>query len=544
MHRTKLKIRAVGALILLGFAAVAGAAPNEEAKSLDELRNTLINLLQGLVERGVLTREQAQKMVQDAQARAQADATAAAAQEKEEESAVRVPYVPEVVKNEIRTAVASDLSQQVTRDVLDAARNQGWAVPGALPEWVRRMRWYGDIRLRGEGDLFASDNAPNSYLDFQKVNDSGGIGKAGLNALANVTEDRDRLRLRMRLGFEDNLGANWKMGARLATGALNDPISTNLTLGSYGQRGAIGLDQAWIDARFASQRGTSRFGFTGGRMANPFFTASELVYDQDLSFDGVATSYRYLFHKTDLTEHTLFATAGAFPLQEIELSSHDKWLVGGQLGLDLKYALGSRTRLAASWYRFIDTAGQLNAFQSNLLDYTAPQIIRRGNTVFDIRNDNDSSTNLYALAADYTLANASLVHDWAIGTRYRVTLAGDYVRNIGYSEQKILERTGAHVAERSTGYQSEISFGSSSMAVPHAWRAAFGYRHVERDAVLDAFTDSDFRLGGTDTKGYTLGFDFTFAPNVQARLRYLSGSEIDGPPFAVDVLQLDLTASF
>ncbi len=62
--------------------------------------------------------------------------------------------------------------------------------------------------------------------------------------------------------------------------------------------------------------------------------------------------------------------------------------------------------------------------------------------------------------------------------------------------------------------------------------------------MLDAFADSDFRLGGTDVEGFIIGGDYAFNEKVAARLRYLSGNEIDGAPFGVDTVQLDLTASF
>jgi hypothetical protein len=67
---------------------------------------------------------------------------------------------------------------------------------------------------------------------------------------------------------------------------------------------------------------------------------------------------------------------------------------------------------------------------------------------------------------------------------------------------------------------------------------------LQRDAVLDGFTDSDFRLGGTDVQGYFIGADYVVNPRIQARLRYLSGNEIDGPPLGIDTVQLDLNASF
>jgi polyhydroxyalkanoate synthesis regulator phasin len=543
MHRISLISRAVAVAVLCGCASIASAAADTEARSLNELRNTVVNLLQGLVERGVITREQAAKMVQDAQGKAQTDAAAVAAQEAAEAGAVRVPYVPQIVKDEIRKQVAADLSTQVTKEVVEAAQSEGWGVPAALPDWAKRMRWYGDMRVRGQGDLFASDNIPNTYLDFQRINAAGGIGKAGLAAFTNTTEDRKRMRARLRFGFETNLGYGWTMGARLTSGSLNDPISTNQTLGNSGFRYQLGVDMAYIDWTGNSSTGRQTLGVSAGRIRNPWFTASDLVYDQDLMFDGVAANYRLGLMRDDPYAHFVFLTVGAFPLQEVELAS-DKWMLGGQTGLDWKFAGGSRLRVGAGYYEFRNTAGQRNAFESNLLDFTAPQSLRQGNTVFNIRNDNDPNTDLFALAADYKLANLSVAYDWRVATAYKVSLAGDYVKNIGYDEAKILARTGYAVGKRDVGYQAEIAFGSANMAQTHAWRAALGYRYLERDAVLDAFTDSDFRLGGTDVKGYTIGFDYSVTPKVMARLRYLSGNEIDGPPLGIDVLQLDLNASF
>jgi polyhydroxyalkanoate synthesis regulator phasin len=537
-----IRVAACVSLILAGGSAAQAAS--SEAQSLNELRNTVVNLLQGLVDRGVLTREQAEQMVRDAQTKAQADAATTAATEAAEANAVRVPYVPEVVREELRKQVAAELGEQVTRDVKEAALNEGWGSPAALPDWARRMRWYGDMRVRGQDDIFASDNIANAYRDFQRINEAGGFTRAGQSAYMNVTEDRDRLRLRLRLGFETVLGYGWTMGARVATGSLRDPISTNQTLGSSNFRHQLGLDLAYIDYAHSSRTGRHTVGFSGGRLRNPFYTATDLVYDQDLTFDGLASTYRLGLNRDDPTGRNVYVTAGAFPLQEVELSSRDKWLMGGQLGLDWKLEDSSRIRLAASYYNFRRIAGQRNLFDSNLLDFTAPQYLRQGNTVFDIRNDNDGTTNLYALAADYKLVNASLLFDKRLGTGYRATLAADYVRNIGYDVDAILARTGTAVPERSIGYQAEVGFGTVQMNRARAWRAAVGYRYLQRDAVLDSFTDSDFRLGGTDTKGYYITLDYGFTPMVMGRIKYLSANELDGPPLGIDVLQIDLTASF
>ena len=539
---TRASLAALAAALLSSTPSFAAEAAGGQ-RGFEELRNTVINLLQGLVERGVISREQAAQMVKDAQAKAEADTDKAVAQARAEEGAVRVPFVPEIVKQEIRRQVAADLGKEVTGNVIDAAKSEGWGVPASLPDWVKRMTWSGDIRVRGQGDLFARDNLPNSYIDFQKVNDAGGIGKAGVNAFLNTSENRQRMRARLRFGFETNLGSGWTLGTRMTTGNLKDPVSTNQTLGNMGARYQTGFDLAYLQWSGNSDTGRQVLTVSGGRIRNPFATATDLVFDQDLNFEGVAATYRLGMMRDDPYAHYVYLTAGAFPLQESELT-RDKWLFGGQTGLDWKFSGGSRLRLGGGYYQYKNVAGQRNALDSTLLDYTAPTWLQRGNTLFDIRNDSDPNTNLFALAADYRLANASAAFDWRISTAYRVSLNADYVRNIGYDAARVRARTGFAVPPRINGYQGEVAFGSAVMAEANAWRVAVGYRYVQRDAVLDGFTDSDFHLGGTDARGYTLGIDYGLTRRVMARLRYLSANEIDGPPLGIDVVQLDFNASF
>lgn len=531
---------AAAAVPSLAAAAEPGTA--SEAQALGELRNTVVNLLQGLVERGVLTREQAQQMVRAAQQKAAADVAAEAKVAEDESNAVRVPYVPEIVKEEIRRQVAADLGDEVTKNVIDNAHSEGWGIAGSMPDWVRRVRLTGDVRVRAQGDFFANDNVTNAYVDFMNVNDKGGIGRAGAGAFINTTEERERLRARLRFGFEANLGYGWSLGARIASGNLRDPVSTNQTLGNMGARYQTGVDLAYVEWAGATDTVRHSADVLAGRIRNPF-VSSDLVFDQDLTFEGIAASYRLGLMRDDHFSHYAYVTLGAFPLQEVELAA-DKWLVGGQLGIDWKFSGGSRARAGAAIYDFRNVSGVRNTFETNLTDYTAPLWMQRGNTLFDIRNDDDSNTNLFALAGEYRVVELTAGFDWRVASAYRVSISGSAVRNVGFDAADVRSRANLVVDERVDGYQGEIGFGSVNMAQRHAWRASFGYRYLQRDAVLDAFTDSDFRLGGTDVKGYFISGEWSFTPRVSARLRYLSGSEIDGPPLGIDVLQIDLNASF
>ena len=93
------------ALSILAVAQAHAAAPDAEQRGLNELRNTVINLLQGLVEKGVLTRDQAQAMVESAQKKAATDADALAKAEEGAcmflvdlpDPAIRIEHVPNTI---------------------------------------------------------------------------------------------------------------------------------------------------------------------------------------------------------------------------------------------------------------------------------------------------------------------------------------------------------------------------------------------------------------------------------------------------------------
>jgi hypothetical protein len=100
------------------------------------------------------------------------------------------------------------------------------------------------------------------------------------------------------------------------------------------------------------------------------------------------------------------------------------------------------------------------------------------------------------------------------------------------------------VVPRTRGYELGASLGRLKVSSFGDWRFGLAYRYLERDAVLDAFTDSDFHLGGTDTKGYILTSDFGLGHSAFARVRYMSANAIDGAPLGIDVLHLDLVGQF
>jgi hypothetical protein len=547
----------VAVTLALAVPAAHAADAAAEQQSLDELRNTVINLLQALVDKGLLTREQAQALVKQAQDKAAADAArnAAAPPAPDEQNAVRVPYVPQIVKDEISRQVAAEVKPEVVQSVVAEAKSERWGVPGALPEWIARVHPFGDFTLRGQADMYGADNG--LVLDYNGINAAGGIGKDS-NPYLDSTENRDRLRVRARLGLEADLTPHLTSVVRLSTGSLTDPSSESPTLGDYGQRLSVGFDQAYVRWNSSVADTLSAVTAEGGRFDSPWYAPTELVYARDLQFEGLSSTGRLGFGSGGPDRSHVFLTLAAVPMLEVpDLISEDKWLYGAQLGTNLRFADGSRhLRLAAAYYDFLHVQGVRNTPDSTLTNVTAPAFIRYGNTVFDISNNTtDSTVNLFALASQFRLIDLAATYEVGFD-RYTVALTGEAVRNIGYNLAQIEALTQSTIpSPQNRAYVAEASFGDPTVLHFGEWRARVGYRYVQADAVIDAWTDADFHGGGTNAAGYYLWMDVGLATNTWLRARYLSGNEINangivepGPTgllrYGLDVLQVDLNTRF
>ena len=515
MNPTPLRLTATFSLVLLAFPAAA------QETDIDKVRAATAKLIGLLIEQGVLSRDKAEALLKEVATPAASPATGAATAGSAKASAnsgtVRVPYVPEFMRQEIKDELRAELTAQAARE--------GWAAPGSVPAWTRTITVDGDLRTRYQFDRFAADNAP--AISVTDTNRNRAI------SLLNTTENRHRLRVRARLGLTAVVDDNWSAGVRLTTGSTSDPTSSNQTLGVYGNRYTTAFDRAYI-----RYRNGDVVNVVAGRFGNPRF-GTDLLWATDLSFDGVAAQWT-----PQLGVSTRgFVTLAAMPVQEVELATADKWLLGGQLGATLAgsaHSVGAKVGLG--YYRYTNMVGKVNPAGSTINDFTAPQFAQKGNTYYNISSD--PTKPLLALASDYQLVNLVGQVDFPTIAGKRVMLTGDFVRNVGFKSAKVSQRVGLDVAAKVNAYHLRVAFGDPEIKARHDWQAFMAYKRVERDAVLDAFTDGDFHLGGTDAKGYILGGSYGLGKNTAVTLRYLSGDSISGPPLSIDVLQLDLNLRF
>ena len=385
---------------------------------------------------------------------------------------------------------------------------------------MKRIQWGGDIRLRYQGDFYDKNNA--ILLKPDKPTE-----------LMNTTQDRHRFRIRARLEAKAKVTDGVEVGARLSTGNESDPVSTNETLGDYFNRDGVVLDLAYLKWEPAPW-----FKAWAGRFRNPFYS-TELVWDEDLNLEGLA-----LRLSPQISQPLKgFLTVGAFPLREVEFSQQDKWLFAGQVGLRWEPSKNFKGILAGAYYEYVNTVGVLNdPARPGEKDYTAPLFQQKGNTLFDIDPGPGIKT---ALASAFREINVTGQIDIGVFDPIHIILYGDYVRNLGFDREDVARRTGvASVSDETDGYLVGLKVGHRSVRERMAWRAFVYYKYLEADAVIDAFTDSDFHLGGTNAKGWVLGGELGLAKNIWLRGRWLTADQISGPQFGLDVFQLDFNVAF
>ena len=567
-----MKTKILSLSVALVFALPMGMAhAASERESLEILRQTTINLIEGLVEQGVFTREKADAMIKAAEKKAAATAQAEA---QATPGRVRVQYVPEHVKNEIR--------EQIKQEVLAQAKTERWAEPNAIPSWLDSIKWEGDLRLRYQVDDFARDNTrPVDYVfasdeDYFSVGGPGGLGFGSadpnkltraadfsrVNSLGeptgNTTKNRERFRLRARLGLLAKVSDSWSGGIRLATGSATDRVSTNQTLGQDWNRYTMLVDRA-----FLKYDPVEWLTISGGRMPNPWFS-TDLVWDEDLNFEGMAASWKPVFDNGSIKP---FLTVGAFPIKEENPpASSGRWMHGVQAGTQWDANPNTRLKVGLAWYGFRDFEGRVESdasldpitFRPMATDYGqyeyGNRLRQKGNTLFRTNALADrGNASYWGLASKFRPLNLTASLDLAQFDPVHVILTADWVKNTAFDRKEILSRTQGRVDlkdGKSTGYQYKLTVGMPRLKDARDWQVSMAYRYLGSDAVVDAFTDSDFGGGGTNLKGYTLGFQYAVDRNAVVGLRWLSADQIDsfapgaGLKFSLDVLQADVNVRF
>jgi hypothetical protein len=565
------------AVVLVGGAVAAcGLLVPSPARADADADAKIARLLQLLVQKKIVSAKQAHELFQETEAvpktARNAEALTPAPPKKGE---IRVTYVPSFIRKQI--------ADEVRAQVMGEAQQEGWAAPDALPEWTKRFKLYGDMRVRYERDSFDSGNY-NQFVNFASINngsafdfDQYAAGNAAPPPFLNTTQDRDRERVRARIGVEGFIDDGWTVNIRFGTGADQGPVTPNQTLGSPGD---FSKYQAYIDRAYFTYQPLPDLTFYAGREPNPFFT-TDLIFYSDLGFDGIAATY-----KPQLSDAVgLFLNGGVFPIlntafdfstdSDQKYGSANAYLFAIQGGVNWRIRPDLSAKLGVGFFDFEGVQGavsqpcieQPGATFACSTDNTRFPYEQFGNTVFALRNIDTASqgvtTGLPAQPEYFGLASKFAVLD--VHPRVEITtydpidvaLEGEFLKNFGYNRSEILDHGPPNFVGPQnnlgnngvyqggdTAYLLKAIFGHLEMHKRWDWNVTVGYKYLETDATLDSINDSDFHLGGTNAKGYLLSGSLGVAKDTYISLRYFSAQVVSGPPDGNQVVQLDLLSSF
>lgn len=578
---------AAATLALIGAAQAQAQAPAPST-------NAMVNLVRALVAKGTLSATEGEALI--AQSQAEAARAQAALGSPVPAGAVRVPYVPESVRAQIR--------DELRGEVMQAAREEGWARPGGdrTVSTTNPITLFGDFRIRANYNYFGRGNV-SDLIDFNVFNRLGPteLNPSQLGTFAppiqNTTRDiNNNLNFRLRFGLQARVTDQVTAVFRLGTGNNDSPVSENQILGGEFDKKNIWLDQAYVDIHPRDW-----VSVVLGRAKNPFYS-TEVIWDPDLNFDGI---YATLDSRERFGKLGLQAIGGAFPVQfgdpdfplrqtnqTRKARQENRWLYAAQLNANYRVVKDLGVKFGTAFYYYQNLQGRPSSPCQTFLvgtecdtDPLRPIFLQKGNTLFALRNvvgppgqADFSQPQFVGLTFDYRILDIGTDVTWRFDSKNVVIVGGDYLRNLGLKRRNVCKTFAGFQGAPATSRPpiNNIDDGAPACAGPGpnagfngggtAWevRALVGrpdprtftdwrlgdwsvlakYKYIESDAVLDAFNDSDFALGGTNAQGFVVQGTMGLYRGLAARARYLSTNEIAGPPLAIDVLQLDLLVSF
>ena len=366
-----------------------------------------------------------------------------------------------------------------------------------LPGWLKKVTLFGDVRFRHEGF-------------YHQPHQQGDIVGA-----------RNRERIRARIGAKITYSDELSAVIRIASGDIDDPISSNQTLTGSFNRKQVGIDQAYVTLTPGQSFGIrpGSVSLTAGKFPNPMFRVGEMVFDDDLMGEGFTQTFALLGQPVgaldQLKIHMLQWVFSEFS------NSQDGWMIGGQV---------NPTAHAGDWL-FEGGIGQywwLNA-DHIALDLNKNKALKNSNILEiqdangNIRREANQFAKLgkgetvagYAGAFNQTNLSFSVTHPTLIYGK-PLRLFADYVYNW------------EAFTDNAQGVQAGFKIGQPK--VKGDWAVTALYEYLGQEAALSSFSYSDFgAFGGTNAQGPVLGVEYQLLDPLTISARNHFITLIDAP---------------
>ncbi len=350
-----------------------------------------------------------------------------------------------------------------------------------LPTWVQDMKLKGDFRVRHE---------------YSRRKDAG-----------SNDFDRDRGRLRWRLGVDTNINDKVQLAVGIAsnggdgknssgtattTGTNFSPRSNNESFQNTFAKQAVVLNYA-----YATYLPNDKLSLLAGKMINPLWEPWEFLWDSDITPEGGAVQFNYPILGDSLK---LASTLAFFQIDEITGNEADPFMMVFQGGVTGIIKDKVDYKILGSYYDTSNITKTLLANRSatNTLNPTvATQYAYHYNT--------------YGVGADIGM-NDPFGENFPVYIP-RVGLFGEYMYNPNPTQNKTAYMMGGYI-------------GNSKVSGFKTWKLTSGYKYIGKDAFLDVFPDSDFYGGSTDVKGHETLLEIGLAKNVSFAFDWYSTERI------------------
>jgi hypothetical protein len=392
--------------------------------------------------------------------------------------------------SELQAELAKDQKdQQIARQAQQETNEQIAATAkktNELSSFDQKLAWAAKTQFKGDV-RFRQENVHNDGVSNNK--------------------DQDRQRIRARLGAFSEINPQVDTGIRIATGSSDDARSTNQDLNNYFDKKQIWLDLGYVDYH---PDAIKNLHVIGGKMLQPWVSMGDIIWDSDINPEGLALTYKYPLGNTEL-----FGSAGHYTLKdnvdgEGVQFKHDLRLYAGQLGA--RFAITDNLKMTV------------------------------GGSLYNYDNDEDSTCT--ATTSPCALA----VNGNTPGEQFRLWEGFSQIDIGGLPMPLSLYGQYVHNAEASNDKDTGWLAGVKTKI--YGFGLDYNYRDVQQNAVVGAFTDSDFANGFTGSRGsklkvsYELDKNFTLgATYFMANSDYTNAS-VNLKDSDINTLQLDAEAKF
>jgi polyhydroxyalkanoate synthesis regulator phasin len=407
--------------------------------------------------------------------------------------------------------LSADLKRETRKEEREAkqyVKEKDFTAFNQLAGWATKTKLTGDMRVRHEAT--AIEGEPN-----------GGTFAAATSATTRSSRDRSRQRIRARVGATTLVNNQVEMGIQIATGNSADRRSTNQDMDGMFDKKSVWLDLGYINYKPTPVPGLQ---LIAGKMKQPWMSVADMMWDGDINPEGFAAAYQ---KKNGTT--TLFGSAGYYVMKDnvdgdgVKFNN-DLALYQAQIGA--AFDMGSSTRLTLG-------AG-INDFNNERQGRTPDLTVPFRDAAFTNGNTTDAF-RLYELLGQMDV----------IGLPLPLSVYAHYVKNdeaadlINPNTRAVLFRDGNEDTAWLLGLRSNVA----GVAID------YNYRDVQRNAVVGAFTDSDFGAGFTTGKGHKLKLQYDFLTNFYVAMTYFKtesdvASRFDNDGAGADTFFIDLNAKF